>query len=132
MIHWISVSLLVLCAGCATPARILNSDGQRMIDLMRNAAEPAGTDMIGRHAVRYAIQNTNKPGQRRQTQSLNRGPYRIALLPNPTIRLYIYPHIATRHRAPVPGYHTAIKLYARDEYALPGEYQRVENDANVQ
>lgn len=45
-------------------------------------------------------------------------------LPNPKIKIYVYPHMATNLRAPVPGYVTAISLYERDEYALPNEMTR--------
>lgn len=46
------------------------------------------------------------------------------MLPNPQIVVYVYPHMATSTRAPVPGYTTAISLYERDEYALPNEMTR--------
>lgn len=42
-------------------------------------------------------------------------------LPNPTLVLYVYPHLATGARVPVPGYVTTFPLYERTEYALPGE-----------
>jgi conjugative transfer region lipoprotein (TIGR03751 family) len=42
------------------------------------------------------------------------------LLPNPTLVMYVYPHLAEA-RAGVPGYVTQFRLYERDEYALPGE-----------
>ncbi len=42
------------------------------------------------------------------------------LLPNPTLVMYVYPHLA-EERAGVPGYVTQFRFYARDEYALPGE-----------
>jgi len=42
-------------------------------------------------------------------------------LPNPRILIYVYPHLATSDNAPIPGYTTAINLYAKDEYALPHE-----------
>ncbi len=42
-------------------------------------------------------------------------------LPNPRILVYVYPHLATDDNAPIPGYTTAINLYAKDEYALPHE-----------
>ena len=34
------------------------------------------------------------------------------------------PHLATGERVPVPGYTTAVPLYERVEYALPGELKR--------
>ncbi|MEO0436607.1 MAG: TIGR03751 family conjugal transfer lipoprotein [Pseudomonadota bacterium] len=42
-------------------------------------------------------------------------------LPNPDIEIYVYPHLATRSRAPIPGYSSVIPLYERVEYRLPGE-----------
>lgn len=42
-------------------------------------------------------------------------------LPNPTLMLYVFPHLAGEGHAPVPGYTTAFPLYEQVEYALPGE-----------
>ena len=42
-------------------------------------------------------------------------------LPNPTLVLYVFPHLAGEERVPVPGYATTFPLYERVEYALPGE-----------
>jgi conjugative transfer region lipoprotein (TIGR03751 family) len=42
-------------------------------------------------------------------------------LPNPTLVMYVYPHLAGPERVPVPGYATTFPLYERVEYALPGE-----------
>ncbi len=42
-------------------------------------------------------------------------------LPNPSLVLYVFPHLAGSERTPVPGYATTFPLYERVEYALPGE-----------
>ena len=42
-------------------------------------------------------------------------------LPNPDVYIYVPAHLATELRVPVPGYTTAVPLYDRVEYALPGE-----------
>ena len=42
-------------------------------------------------------------------------------LPNPTLVMYVFPHLAGQGRAPVPGYTTAFPMYEQVEYALPGE-----------
>ena len=42
-------------------------------------------------------------------------------LPNPTLMMYVFPHLAGPTRAPVPGYTTAFPMYDQVEYALPGE-----------
>jgi len=42
-------------------------------------------------------------------------------LPNPTLVMYIFPHLAGDAGAPVPGYTTAFPMYEQVEYSLPGE-----------
>ena len=42
-------------------------------------------------------------------------------LPNPTLVMYVFPHLAGSERVPVPGYATTFPLYERTEFALPGE-----------
>ncbi len=45
------------------------------------------------------------------------------MLPNPTIVLYVYPHLAGtgNDQVPVPGYSTVFPLYTQFNYAMPGE-----------
>jgi conjugative transfer region lipoprotein (TIGR03751 family) len=40
-------------------------------------------------------------------------------LPNPELKLYVFPHLAGSEMLPVPGYWTAFSAYSRDYYALP-------------
>ena len=42
-------------------------------------------------------------------------------LPNLTLVMYVFPHLAGETQAPVPGYATAFPMYEQVEYALPGE-----------
>lgn len=42
-------------------------------------------------------------------------------LPNPTLVMYVFPHLAGAERVPVPGYATTFPMYRQLEYALPGE-----------
>ena len=42
-------------------------------------------------------------------------------LPNPSLVMYVFPHLAGSESVPVPGYATTFPLYERVEYALPGE-----------
>lgn len=43
------------------------------------------------------------------------------VLPNPTLFLYIRPHTVGADQIPVPGYTVPIKMYERDQHAMPGE-----------
>lgn len=54
-------------------------------------------------------------------QALDAIEARFVRLANPTLILYVYPHLAEKERVPVPGYFTAFPLYERTEYARPGE-----------
>ncbi|MBR9910326.1 MAG: TIGR03751 family conjugal transfer lipoprotein [Gammaproteobacteria bacterium] len=42
-------------------------------------------------------------------------------LPNPTLVMYVFPHLSGNERTPVPGYVTTFPFYDTVEYALPGE-----------
>ena len=45
-------------------------------------------------------------------------------LPNPTLVMYVFPHLSGDERTPVPGYVTTFPFYQTVEYALPGEVPR--------
>jgi hypothetical protein len=89
----------------------------------KNKAPEAGEGAIQSVAVKFeppAINShtLNLEGYTRTAASeLN---VLFPLLPNPTLIMYVYPHLA-EERAGVPGYVTQFRLYERDEYALPGE-----------
>jgi conjugative transfer region lipoprotein (TIGR03751 family) len=42
-------------------------------------------------------------------------------LPNPTLVMYVFPHLAGADGVGVPGYATSFAMYERVHYALPGE-----------
>ena len=48
---------------------------------------------------------------------------RFARLPNPTLILYVFPHLGADNQYPIPGYSTAFPLYEQVYYALPGEVE---------
>ena len=49
---------------------------------------------------------------------------RFARLANPTLILYVFPHLGANNQYPIPGYSTAFSLYEQVYYALPGETVR--------
>lgn len=42
-------------------------------------------------------------------------------VPNPELKMYVYPHLAGKDELPVPGYYTAFNAYTQDHYVLPNE-----------
>jgi conjugative transfer region lipoprotein (TIGR03751 family) len=47
--------------------------------------------------------------------------YPFKKLPNPELKLYVYPHFAGNDEIPIPGYYTEFTAYERTHYALPSE-----------
>jgi hypothetical protein len=45
-------------------------------------------------------------------------------LPNPELKMFVFPHLAGKDEVPIPGYYTAFNAYAQDHYALPNEIIR--------
>ena len=118
---WISAAL----AGCAgTKEAVLPQDGPSM-----KAIYDAHVDALGAAdplAVRRALN-----GRPVRDGAIDLAGYartahteletRFPRLPNPTLVMYVFPHLAGTERVPVPGYATTFPLYERVEYALPGE-----------
>ncbi|MEO8401646.1 MAG: TIGR03751 family conjugal transfer lipoprotein [Gammaproteobacteria bacterium] len=46
-------------------------------------------------------------------------------LPNPDLKMYIFPHLAGKNEVPIPGYFTEFNSYEHAYYALPNEAVRV-------
>ena len=45
-------------------------------------------------------------------------------LPNPELKMYVFPHLAGNDEIPIPGYYTEFNAYTQDHYALPNEIVR--------
>jgi conjugative transfer region lipoprotein (TIGR03751 family) len=43
-------------------------------------------------------------------------------VPNPELKMYVYPHLAGKDELPVPGYYTVFNAYTQDHYMLSHEY----------
>ena len=140
-----TVTLMVVVAaagsGCATksPASALR-EGPRMIDLYRGAAVAAETAAPDEAPATEPASRcrwwrftwpcdamADEPGDEPAPEpsyartAANELEVLFPRLPNPDIYIYVPPHLATDERIPVPGYTTAVPLYDRVEYALPGE-----------
>ena len=133
-----AVAAVLAATGCASrgPEGVLAGEGPRMTELFRGSEEP----MPAADRREPCVRRWWRPWEKVPERCLARGGEagtgsaeeytRTALnelellfprLPNPDVLIYVYPHLATEERVPVPGYTTAVPLYARPEYALPGE-----------
>jgi conjugative transfer region lipoprotein (TIGR03751 family) len=125
----VAIALLALygCTG-AGKRHVLPEDGPPMLEIYeRHFDEMHGGSIEGARA------KLGQPVQGRGIRSGNldlAGYTRTAQteieaifpeLPNPTLVMYVFPHLTGGERAPVPGYSTSFRMYEGAEYALPGE-----------
>ena len=121
-------SISVLAGGCAsTKDSILPQDGPTMMEIHEQH------QMGAEHRSDRAREALHRP-RPVQPDTADLAGYtrdaadeietRFARLPNPTLVMFIFPHLAGADAVPVPGYATRFPLYERTHYALPGEVVR--------
>ena len=121
----ISALGLISLAGCAsTKEAVLPQDGPSMKDIYQehiqemNAGDPLSIRQeLGNRPILTG--DTALHGYTRD--AANEIDAIFPRLPNPTLVMYVFPHLAGEESVPVPGYATAFPMYERTEYALPGE-----------
>ena len=116
----------LLLAGCAgTKESLLPQNGPTMLEIYQQHFERMET-ATAKGAARarlplrpLAPEEGDLAGYTRmadtEAQSL------FPRLPNPTLVMYVFPHLSTEEGHPVPGYATSFPMYERPQYALPGE-----------
>lgn len=124
--HTLSISIpvtatLLMLAGCATTDPLPRDlpDMQTLYDAHRAGESTSDLQTARAQAVR-PLHNAEADLRPWSRDSVNEIEHLFPRLPNPTLLLYIDPHLSEAGY-PVPGYTTAFPLYERVEYALPGE-----------
>ncbi len=115
----------LILAGCAsTKDAVLPQDGPSMKAIYEghvqemNARDP----QVIRHELGNRPILTGEEALQGYTRdAFNEINVLFPRLPNPTLVMYVFPHLAGESHAPVPGYATAFPMYEQVEYALPGE-----------
>lgn len=115
-------TLMAACAG--TKDAVLPSDGPTMKAIYDAHFEGMnGASVDGARAAvgpRPASEEAELPERYLRTTQQELDAH-FPRLPNPTLVMYVFPHLAGPARVPVPGYATTFPLYETVEYALPGE-----------
>jgi len=111
--------------GCAgSKETVLPDDGRTIEGIYNDHFSDIGLDdsQAARKALKHRPVHKNEQdlsGFTRQAHDeLDR---HFPRLPNPTLVMYVFPHLAGSERVPIPGYATTFTLYRQVEYALPGE-----------
>lgn len=120
----VSISLLAAGLGGCTSSKdsVLPQGGPTMLEIYEQHGADLGRDGAGgaRAQVRGRVgsEDADLYGYTRDAGSEIEQLF--PRLPNPTLVMYVFPHLG-EEGAPVPGYSTAVPMYERTEYALPGE-----------
>ena len=124
LISTLSLISLVL-AGCAsTKDSVLPQDGPSMkaiYDGHIQAINARNPQAIRRELGNRRLDTGEAALQGYARDAFNEIDVLFPRLPNPTLVMYVFPHLAGQMKAPVPGYATAFPMYEQVEYALPGE-----------
>lgn len=116
-------SISLVLGGCAsTKEAVLPQDGPSMKTIYEQHMRESGAN--DPMAVREAL--GNRPVIDGALYSYTRDAHNeidttFPRLPNPSLVMYVFPHLADEEQIPVPGYATTFPMYERVEYALPGE-----------
>ena len=119
----VSISLVV--GGCAsTKEAVLPQDGPSMKAIYDAHLEEMGVQDPQAHRGELGsrpVSSGDMPLEGYTRDAYDEIETTFPRLPNPTLVMYVFPHLAGSERVPVPGYATTFTLYERIEYALPGE-----------
>ena len=120
-------SISLVLGGCAsTKEAVLPQDGptmkaiyERHIQEMNMQSPQVLRRELGRRPLKTGVADL----QGYSRDAFNEIDVLFPRLPNPTLVMYVFPHLSGDTHAPVPGYATAFPMYEQVEYALPGEVQ---------
>lgn len=122
------VTLISLLSACASQTKddLLPQTGPTMEEVYRNHENNLSAGTVSGQAAFAGIRERQAGNHDADLDGYTRDANReiqqqFPRLPNPTLVMFVYPHLSTASRLPVPGYSTAFPLYERTEYAIPGE-----------
>ena len=120
----LSLISLVLAGCTSTKDNVLPQDGPSMkaiYDGHMQAMNARNPQAIRRELGNRRLDTGETALQGYARDAFNEIDVLFPRLPNPTLVMYVFPHLAGETKAPVPGYATAFPMYEQVEYALPGE-----------
>ena len=119
----LSIILTSLLAGCSSKDAMLPVPKESMKTVYEKHMSGTATGRLydSRALVRRSLdENDVNLSEYVRTESTQLHS-KFKRIPNPTLYMFVAPHLATDSRVPVPGYLTEFKMWKQDYYALPGE-----------
>lgn len=112
-----------IITGCSSKEGLIPTPNKTMQEVYDQAmgATDQGRLMDERSVIRRSMTESESDLSEFVRTESNQLKVKFSLLPNPTMYMFVAPHLSTSDEVPVPGYLTEFKLFTRDHYALPGE-----------
>lgn len=116
----ISISLLASCSSKDAILPVPNQSMQQVYDSHMGGATDANL-YDSRTLLKRGMYVEEVNLSRYVRSEANQLRSRFKRIPNPTMFMFVAPHLASKSNVPVPGYLTEFKMWESDNYALPGE-----------
>ena len=119
----LTITLISMLSACATKDSIIPVPEQNMTGVYNMHMQGIGTGEL--YDKRSLVQRPMIEGDVALSDYVrtekNQLQARFKTLPNPTMYMFVAPHLATDMQVPIPGYLTEFKMWEQEHYALPGE-----------
>ena len=116
---WISALAL---AGCSSTKSVFPQDAPTMRQIYDRHFEQVEREGVERSGLGGRGTGDGLGGLARYTRAAyNEIDALFPRLPNPTLVMYVFAHLAGDDGVGIPGYATSFSFYEKVEYALPGE-----------
>ena len=115
---WLAALTSVALAGCQSSSESVLAERGPLIEeiyLEMESPTPRHHGLPGRAGAEPALEDPDAGCQEASPSA------EFSRLANPTLHMYVYPHLTEIDRIPIPGYMTSFPMYQTVEMALPGE-----------
>ena len=126
------ITLISLLAACATKETMLPTPKYSMKEVYDQHMQGVGSGQVldRRSQLRRPMIESDINLSDYVRTEKNQLEAKFKFLPNPTLYMFVAPHLASQSQVPVPGYLTEFKMWKTEHYALPGEISDMSNRFN--
>jgi len=117
------VILISILGGCASKDTLLPTPSQDMRAVYDNHMQGVGDGNLfdSRSVLRRAMIEGDVQLSDYVRTEKNQLESKFKKVPNPTLYMFVAPHLASVSQVPTPGYLTEFTMWEKEHYALPGE-----------
>lgn len=122
--YLIALTTLVACSnltGCSTKSKVIPPTDSTISSVYHSRVQATNNNSKNlRLAVNEQLAFSDSSPEAYTLHNLKKPDYK--LLPNPTLYMFVNHKLSEVDRSPIPAFMTEFKMYEKDEYALPSEY----------